>query len=358
MMRPERSRDIPARGQFDDSDEEFFLADHARAREREMATEDGMKCDERVSVSPEMKRRKPNWRVSSVLDRRLSEEPHFVPAIVATVKDKKSLAGVMQELAKMLPLPEFAHLKRIRGCDVILGSAEALGERYLEQMGLSGSVVERLGQIRRESVPRDTPTLRWQFEMASKWWPCKFHPDKQLELLHSNQIFSNHQVNFHISVMEICLRLSDKRTNPAVVVDPRDGAIVTVAWSRVEKHPLGHTPMVAIDSVARSQNGGVWPAEDAAESTEILHSVRQQLKSLACDGGDCGNLSKFGPYLCTGFDLYVLQEPCLMCAMALIHSRVRRVFFHRQSPSGALMSTAQLHTIKELNHHYQVFRID
>ena len=25
------------------------------------------------------------------------------------------------------------------------------------------------------------------------------------------------------------------------------------------------------------------------------------------------------PYLCTGYECYVLREPCTMCAMALVH---------------------------------------
>jgi len=41
--------------------------------------------------------------------------------------------------------------------------------------------------------------------------------------------------------------------------------------------------------------------------------------------------------------------------MALVHSRVRRVFYARQQQHGALGSACMLHTMAQLNHHFLVF---
>ncbi|KAK9915481.1 hypothetical protein WJX75_009821 [Coccomyxa subellipsoidea] len=63
------------------------------------------------------------------------------------------------------------------------------------------------------------------------------------------------------------------------------------------------------------------------------------------------------PYLCTSYDCYTVREPCAMCAMALVHSRVRRVIFCVPDEAhGALGGSFRLHGQRSLNHHYQVYR--
>lgn len=44
--------------------------------------------------------------------------------------------------------------------------------------------------------------------------------------------------------------------------------------------------------------------------------------------------------------------------MALVHCRVKRVFFGRLNPRvGALISKWRLQDLEQLNHHYEVFQI-
>ncbi len=54
----------------------------------------------------------------------------------------------------------------------------------------------------------------------------------------------------------------------------------------------------------------------------------------------------------TDCDLYVTVEPCIMCAGAIIHSRIKRVIFGATEPkTGAVISQYAIFANKQVNHH-------
>lgn len=139
-------------------------------------------------------------------------------------------------------------------------------------------------------------------------------------------------------------------------------------------HPLRHAAIAAIESSA-SRDRHLFPTLETMgdKSVEVEHmgpltklakrqkidleNVKSEEKKVGTDAE--GTYSKSGrPYLCTGYDIYLVWEPCIMCAMALVHQRVRRVFYAFPNPShGALGSVHRLQGEKSLNHHYAVFRV-
>ncbi|GAB68259.1 cytidine and deoxycytidylate deaminase-like protein, partial [Plasmodium cynomolgi strain B] len=80
------------------------------------------------------------------------------------------------------------------------------------------------------------------------------------------------------------------------------------------------------------------------------------------DGADLTRLSTLNPveddqYLCTNYYAYLSHEPCFMCAMAMVHSRIKCVIFDELNrDNGALFSRAKLHCVKNLNHHFKVYK--
>src|SRR5215831_20606504 len=62
-----------------------------------------------------------------------------------------------------------------------------------------------------------------------------------------------------------------------------------------------------------------------------------------------------GNYRLPECELYVTLEPCAMCAMALMHARLKRVVFGALDPkTGAAGSVVDLFADARLNHHTQV----
>lgn len=181
------------------------------------------------------------------------------------------------------------------------------------------------------------------------------------------------------SVIESAKALGKRNT--AIIVDPVKNKEIARAedWSG---HPLQHAVIRVLDAVAKASFAEPH-SQSRTSKTDPVGQSRKRCRTGLADGTneedfvaapDCAaqsavlpsQLNKVDqpedmggrPYLCTGYDCYVIREPCVMCAMALTHSRVRRVVYvQRDEEMGALGGAFRLHSKPSLNHHFQVFRI-
>jgi tRNA(adenine34) deaminase len=65
--------------------------------------------------------------------------------------------------------------------------------------------------------------------------------------------------------------------------------------------------------------------------------------------------SKIGSWRLLDCDIYVTLEPCAMCAGAIIHGRIRKVFIGAMDPkAGAAGSVVDLFNVDKFNHRVQV----
>ena len=63
-----------------------------------------------------------------------------------------------------------------------------------------------------------------------------------------------------------------------------------------------------------------------------------------------------GSYRLTDTTLYVTLEPCVMCASAIVHARVRRLVFGAWDPrAGGAGSITDVFALAGLNHRVDVF---
>lgn len=299
------------------------------------------------------------------------------------VKNPKDLSRIILTLNEKVPLKELSHLKRVRKREVILCPVDCVSgisiQEYLEvNVQKLYDVFEYFREI---EVPMYAPKVRKQCNMLA--WSYNFHPNLYYEKLVSDDFFSIEEMKTHKKYMEmafICAKWYIQEHNRYItdlldinitlVMDPsvKSTPVVAIACNN-ENHPLQHSTMVAIDNVAKTQKGGVWNASD-----DIIYNLKgieeklyQHLKEIYPDqkfgarnyfikseAGEC-DISN-GPYLCTGYYIYMLKEPCVMCSMALVHARAKRIFFSFPNEQfGALSSMAKLQTVPSLNHHFEVF---
>jgi tRNA(adenine34) deaminase len=79
-------------------------------------------------------------------------------------------------------------------------------------------------------------------------------------------------------------------------------------------------------------------------------TAHAEIVTLRAAGAALGN------YRLEGTELYVTLEPCLMCAAAMVHARVRRVVFGAFDPkAGAAGGLIDVFALKGLNHRVDVF---
>lgn len=274
----------------------------------------------------------------------------------------------------------------------------------LKERDIDTSLFEE--QVFASKVAKYAPRIRKIYDQAALYWPCTFHEDIYLTQLSSSNFFSEEEMKLIVHYMNKAIQLghiASKNGAPAigtVIVNDLKGAIVGQGIDARHRHPLQHAVMLAIDDVSHQQGGGAWSKQKLPSKTddELLsvdsengdleasrpascadeNRVQKSKEKNHCNNAsdvntqnnatnnpifasqtmNCNSACESISYICTGFDVYISHEPCMMCAMALLHSRVRRIFYTcPQLQFGALGSLTKLHTLPGINHRYEVFTV-
>lgn len=124
------------------------------------------------------------------------------------------------------------------------------------------------------NIPHKPAYTQDQYNQYKEIWPCVFYREKEEFIDHRYvKKWINYLINLEIT--EIC-------SGCCIIVNGD-----SLLGSYTDKdNILGHSIFACVDFVSRSQFG----------------------------------------YLCTGFDAFILNEPCLSCSMVFVHGRIKRVF--------------------------------
>uniref|UniRef100_A0A915P090 AMP-dependent synthetase/ligase domain-containing protein n=2 Tax=Meloidogyne TaxID=189290 RepID=A0A915P090_9BILA len=248
---------------------------------------------------------------------------------ILSIKNKKFITKIVAILPKLDK--KFQHLKRVWNNQILICINEEEGED--EEKSLLTTIKQLLEEeeikISQQFVPRNAPLTQIQCELAKKYWPISFHKNSILEAKLNEQYFSTKEIEIYSNLFFkveltkglIFLIFNIKIFTGVLFYDPKNNKIVCSSTTN-PKHPLKHAVIQCID---------------------ILAKIQEQEK-----------ISKDGQYLATGFDAILFKEPCTMCAMALVHCRVKRIFFGEENKkNGALITKWRLQESKSLNHHFE-----
>jgi tRNA-specific adenosine deaminase 3 len=134
-----------------------------------------------------------------------------------------------------------------------------------------------------------------------------------------------------LHVSEESQKIEDALPITAAIVDPVDNKVISLSRDERHIHPLNHSVMRCVQNVA----------------------LYEQERRKSCSKEE-------EHYLCENYHVYTTHEPCTMCSMALIHSRVSRLIYLKQMPeTGALNpKSGEGYVIQEhklLNSSYEVW---
>ena len=147
----------------------------------------------------------------------------------------------------------------------------------------------------------------------------------------------------------------------AVVVDrenPQNPKVIALAgdarWNMVSAstesdsgNVMGHAVMRVIGLVARKrQKRSEASSRGVAGDTSHTAFADEPLTELERSVDESTTLEP-GGYLCLDLEIYLTHEPCVMCSMAILHSRFGRVVFEERMPKTGGLSAEKEKTDPE-----------
>eukprot|EP01134_Creolimax_fragrantissima_P008017 CFRG8017T1 len=288
-----------------------------------------------------------NWTPVPVVHSKYTDNVAMMTAIVA---DVLAPCNVSKAVLDTTHLKAVRKMKNSQQMSVFLCCAADVPTdtgffAYLKECGADTSIITNVREV---PVPAYRPFTKTQWNAVQSSWPTVWYPqdeaiaqslgerftladviDMQTYMRKALEVSRNNSaLKIQSQVRGGCPILGRVRTG-CVVVDPATNVVISVAADS-DNDPLGHAVLRAVDYVAKEQ---------VRKSGEMTRSIPGE------------------PYLCTGYDVYLTKEPCIMCSMALVHSRVRRVLYGVSDfVMGGLGGRYSVHLQEGINHHFDVFQ--
>lgn len=292
----------------------------------------------------------------------VSKEPRLVSVWCCDIDPKKTKDYIKFMSEKLTPLDEVSlfHIKRFKKVEIenggakvvvircILCSTQLMNTRqdlidYIETEFNSPVVIENLN-IQCVEVPKELPrTKEIAIDWSYKYWPMAWKGNPNHQFLLTVQL----NIDLERKIIQTIINLArDKHSSepdklPIVTViakisdDELDIEIVAVGYDTRDEHPLQHSIMNAISTIAEN---------------ELNRRNKVIADSIVDDNRE-------DSYLCHNLLVYTTHEPCVMCSMALVHSRIGKLTYIKNLPNtGSLESKYAIGDRDGLNWKFDIWK--
>ncbi|KAM5539289.1 hypothetical protein V8D89_007162 [Ganoderma adspersum] len=323
-------------------------------------------------------------------------------AWVVDLPDPRLAATMLKWLKQSgLDTPSMAHLKRIRKIDDRMSLVLTLTREYPQPPKFPEHVELPSPYI--VTVPRTAALTRSSLKLKSSLWPTIYAPRKKFE----PEPWSRGKVRWACEAMKQVVKearaAAEKGEVPIAAYVPvpydEEARVATRMHEPVGahdtrkslSHPLRHSIINLVRAVGKlrastSHGTASAPPSEAVSpppqltpvidvSTPSLDQVSAALskphthpfpapppskgqgKGADADTDtdtDTDSRSNGAHYLLTSLTLFTTHEPCIMCSMALLHSRVKEVVYLIPMKTGGCGSVTCVPRLEGVNHRYAV----
>ncbi|KAF8650125.1 hypothetical protein AX16_005362 [Volvariella volvacea WC 439] len=292
-----------------------------------------------------------------------AESMRTIQAWVVDIPESQHIAAMLKWLKQAgLDTPELGHLKRIRKQDgmttILLATSSSppalplglnLPDPYLLTVPFSSAL---------------TPT---QLALKSALWPTVYTPRRKGEVEGWTRLKARWAWDAMRVAVQAAVDARDRGELPIGVHVPapygddegEEGTLIeaqsfTAFDTRTStRHPLRHAALNVVRRIA-DHPGTTTSLRSEQPITHVssanVEAVQPRLNPLEPE-----TKSNSAHYLLTGLTLFITHEPCIMCSMALLHSRVKEVvYLHQMKENGGCGGDACLPTLQGVNHRFGI----
>ncbi|PPQ89643.1 hypothetical protein CVT25_013830 [Psilocybe cyanescens] len=286
------------------------------------------------------------------------EEVHTIrtmQAWVVDVADPRLITTLLKWLKQAgLEGPELGHLKRIRkdrGATSLLLSTASGPPQLPEDLDLPDPYLL--------SVPISSALTLPSLNLKSALWPTMYTPRRKDE----PEPWTRRKLRWAWDAMKRAVETAIEAQSenddlpiaahiptPYVLQDNTEVQSSSLTFlasdtRRSTHHPLRHSSTNAIRKMADYR---------ASQADSRIDAPQTDLAGSPSAQGESQNGTN---YLLTDHTFFVTHEPCIMCSMALLHSRVKEVVYLYPMPlTGGCGGSACLPTLRGVNHRFSILQ--